>query len=108
MSEALRAAKISFKDQIAGFLEETAAGGTRFIYHESWRESIDALTRRLLTAFGERIGLPNAVIDRAFRNLKSKARQAVKVLPNPDEGRDEFGARFAEIVRNACLRLLEE
>jgi serine/threonine-protein kinase HipA len=70
--------------------------------------SIDALTRPLLAAFGERIGLPKAVIDRSFRDLKSRARQAAKVLPNPDEGRDEFGTRFAEIVRNACLRLLEE
>src|SRR5271156_4610266 len=32
----LRAAKVCFKDQIAGRLEETAAGGTRFIYREAW------------------------------------------------------------------------
>jgi serine/threonine-protein kinase HipA len=36
----LRTAKISFKDQIAGSLEETANGGTRFIYEKEWRESI--------------------------------------------------------------------
>jgi serine/threonine-protein kinase HipA len=70
--------------------------------------AVDALTRPLLTAFGERIGLPKSAIESAFRDLKSRARRAKRVLPNPDEGRDEFGARFTEIVRNACLRLLEE
>jgi len=45
---------------------------------------------------------------RFFRDLKSSARQARKLLPDPAEGRDDFGARYAEIVRNACLRLLEE
>ena len=35
-----RAAKISFKNEIAGRLEETARGGTRFIYHENWQTPI--------------------------------------------------------------------
>ncbi len=40
MTSALRAAKVSFKDQIAGRLEETVAGGTRFIYHETCSQTI--------------------------------------------------------------------
>ncbi len=40
MTNDLRTAKVCFKDQIAGRLEETAAGGTRFIYHESWPQTI--------------------------------------------------------------------
>jgi len=40
MSDALRVAKITFRGQVAGRLEETAAGGTRFIYHGEWRETI--------------------------------------------------------------------
>lgn len=35
-----RTAQISFKDAVAGRLEETAAGGVRFIYHEGWAETI--------------------------------------------------------------------
>jgi len=71
--------------------------------------TLEAVTRPLLTALGERIGLSKAAITAAFRDIKSKARQADKILPNPDdENRDPFGARYTEIVRNACLRLLEE
>lgn len=35
-----RKAEILFKDQVAGTLEETAGGGTRFVYGPDWRESI--------------------------------------------------------------------
>lgn len=35
-----RVAEILFKDQPAGLLEETAAGGTRFVYDAAWRDSI--------------------------------------------------------------------
>ncbi len=70
--------------------------------------TLEAVTRSLLTAYGENIGLSKAAIARAFHDLKTKARQAEKLLPTPDEGRDSFGSNFTEIVRNACLRLLEE
>jgi serine/threonine-protein kinase HipA len=70
---------------------------------------LDAVTRSSLAAFGERIGLPKPAILGIFRDLKAKARQAQKRLPAPDdEGRDAFGARFTEIVRNGCVRLLED
>ncbi len=35
-----RNADIVFKDRVAGTLEETAAGGTRFIYADAWRKTI--------------------------------------------------------------------
>ena len=40
MIVAVRSAQISFKGEIAGRLEETASGGTRFVYREGWRETI--------------------------------------------------------------------
>jgi len=70
--------------------------------------TLEALTPKILQAFGERIGLSKATVAGSFRDLRSKARQATKNLPNPDEGRDPFGVDYTEIVRNACLRLLEE
>jgi serine/threonine-protein kinase HipA len=69
---------------------------------------LEAITRAVLTAFGERVGLSNAIIARTFRDLKSRAREANAKLPQPDEGRDDFGGNFSETVRNACLRILEE
>ncbi|MEA2754541.1 MAG: serine/threonine-protein kinase HipA [Aliidongia sp.] len=70
---------------------------------------LDAVTRSLLVAFAERIGLSKSAIAGIFRDLTAKARQAHRNLPPPeDEGRDPFTARFTEIVRNGCLRLLEE
>ncbi|MGB8841615.1 MAG: HipA domain-containing protein [Aliidongia sp.] len=70
---------------------------------------LEAVTRPALAAFGERAGLSKQTIAGIFRDLKSKARQAQRKLPPPgDDGRDPFGARFTEIVRNGCLRLLEE
>lgn len=69
---------------------------------------LDAVTRLLLCAFGQRIGLSKALIDQTFNSLKSKVRQAEKWLPDPgDDGRDRFGAEFTRIVRDRCLKLLE-
>ncbi len=70
--------------------------------------NLDALTRPVLEAFGERIGLGKAVVSRTFRDLEKRARQSEKWLPQVgDEGRDAFGARYIEIVRNQCVKLLE-
>jgi serine/threonine-protein kinase HipA len=69
---------------------------------------LDAVTRTVLEAFGDRIGLPRAVVARTFRDLTTRARQAQKtILKAGADGRDPFGARYAEIVRNQCLKLLE-
>jgi serine/threonine-protein kinase HipA len=69
---------------------------------------LESITRAVLTAFGERVGLSKATIVQTFRDLKAKARQASAALPKPAEGRDDFGGNFSETVRNACLRILEE
>jgi len=69
---------------------------------------LDAVARGVLEAFGDGIGLPKAVIARTFRDLTTRARQAQKsILKAGDDGRDPFRARYAEIVRNQCLKLLE-
>ena len=70
--------------------------------------ALEAITPALLRAFGERIGLPARVITQMFRDLKAKARQAEALLAVPGaEGLDEFRSRYAEVVRNGCLRILE-
>jgi hypothetical protein len=70
--------------------------------------ALDALTRPALEALGARIGLGKVVVGRAFRDLTSRARQSGKWLPQAaDAGRDAFGARYAEIVRNQCAKILE-
>jgi serine/threonine-protein kinase HipA len=71
--------------------------------------ALEAVTRPLLVGFGERIGLSKAIITRTFSELKTKVRQAEKVLAIlPGEGPEGFISRFAEVVRNGCLRLLEK
>ena len=71
--------------------------------------ALEAVTRPLLTAFGERIGLSKAIIARVFAETKTRARQAEKVLAIPSgEEPDGFVSRFAEIVRNGCHRILED
>lgn len=77
-----------------------AIGGERVGY--------ERVTRAQLSAFAERIGLSKATIARAWAELKTRARQVDKVLAPPaGEGPDGFVSRFAEVVRNGCLRLLE-
>jgi serine/threonine-protein kinase HipA len=69
---------------------------------------LDAVTRTVLEAFGDSIGLPKAAVARTFRDLTTRARQAQKaILKAGDDERDPFSARYAEIVRNQCLKLLE-
>lgn len=70
--------------------------------------NLEAVTRPVLEAFGKRIGLGKTVVDRSFRDLASRLRHSAKLLPQAgDEGRDPFGARYTEIVRNQCAKLLE-
>ncbi|HEV2652629.1 MAG TPA: HipA domain-containing protein [Rhizomicrobium sp.] len=68
---------------------------------------IEAITATVLREFGLRAGLSKKAVDEAFRDIKTRAERARAVLPAPDEGRDEFGTNFTEVVRNGCVRLLE-
>jgi len=71
--------------------------------------ALEAISRPLLAAFGERIGLSKAIIAFTFTDVKTKVKQAARVLAIPaGEGPEGFTSRFAEVVRNGCLRILEE
>jgi serine/threonine-protein kinase HipA len=71
---------------------------------------LDAVTRALLADFGKSIGLPARAITQAFDELKRKIKgEAAKNILAPPEGEppEGFFHRYAEIVNNACLRILE-
>jgi serine/threonine-protein kinase HipA len=71
--------------------------------------ALDAVTRPVLEAFGQRIGLPQRAIDQAFQDLKARVQRAASVLiPPQGEPPDGFIHRYAEIVSRACLRILGE
>lgn len=69
--------------------------------------NLDDLTGSLFRKFGLEIGLPARAIDLAFTDLK---RQINKNPINAPQGEppNGFVSRFAEGVRNQCLRLFEE
>ncbi len=67
---------------------------------------LDGVTRPLLEAYAERIGIPKNATKKIFADLKTKARQAQQVIvPPAAEGPEGFVTRFSEVVENACLRL---
>lgn len=70
---------------------------------------LDAITTALLTDFGRAIGLPQRAIDQAFTDIARRVRGAdarAIITPPQAEPPDGFFHRFAEIVNNACLRIL--
>ena len=70
---------------------------------------LDAVTRALLTDFGRAIGLPQRAIDQAFADIARRVRSAkVRAIITPPEAEppEGFFHRYAEIVNNACLRIL--
>jgi serine/threonine-protein kinase HipA len=70
--------------------------------------TLEAVTRPVLTAFGERIGLSRATIASAFRDISKRVQQSWKVLPDAmGANPDSFGARYTTVVRSGCLRVLE-
>lgn len=70
---------------------------------------LESVTRTLLTDFGRAIGLPQRAVDQAFadiaRRVRGSAARAV-IAPPEAEPPDGFVNRYAEIVNNACLRIL--
>ena len=84
-------------------------GQTLALEIDGKKHALEDVNRPLLKAFGERIGLSKATIANTFSELKSKVRQAEKLLAiPPGEGPEGFISRFSEVVRVGCLRLLEE
>lgn len=73
------------------------------------RRQLDTLDRRLFEEFGQSIGLPRAAIQAAFASLRRAAIAAKGIVtPPPGEPPDGFIHRYAQIVDNACLRILEQ
>lgn len=71
---------------------------------------LDAVTPALLTDFGKSIGLSAPAIRQAIEHLRRKAKgNAAKAIIAPPAGEppDGFVHSYAEIVSNACLRILE-
>lgn len=70
---------------------------------------LDAVDGELFRAFGREIGLNDRAIEQTFGDLKRQVKKAAPVIRPPDaEGPDGFVTRYAEIVSNACLRILGE
>ncbi|MDV3253683.1 HipA domain-containing protein [Devosia sp. BK] len=69
--------------------------------------NIEELNGALFRQFGVAIGLQERAVELALRDLKKQIdKNPIKV---PDgEPPDGFISRFAEVVRNQCLRLFEE
>ena len=61
----------------------------------------------LFRAFGREIGLNDHTIEQIFSDLRRQVKKAALVIQPPNaEGPDGFLTRYAEIVSNACLRIL--
>lgn len=73
------------------------------------RRQIETLDGELFRQFGVAIGLNPRTIDTVFEDLKRGVRKAAVLIQPPEaEGQDGFVNRFADIVRNQCLRILGE
>ncbi|MBZ6078463.1 type II toxin-antitoxin system HipA family toxin [Microvirga puerhi] len=68
---------------------------------------LDTIDGDLFRDFGREIGLPDRAIEQIFADLRRQTKKAASVIRLPDaEGFDGFVTRYAEIVSNACLRIL--
>lgn len=71
--------------------------------------SLDEVNRELFLNFGKDIGLSNKIIEQIFIDLRRQVRKSAFIIrPPAAEDLDGFVTRFEEIVRNACIRILEE
>jgi serine/threonine-protein kinase HipA len=72
------------------------------------KPQLEAVTRPVLTAFGERIGLPRRAVDQAFNDIRRGCLKAAPLLvPPAGEPPDGFVNRFADVVRSGCVRIFE-
>jgi serine/threonine-protein kinase HipA len=72
------------------------------------RRQIETLNRARFETFGRDIGLPDRAIAEVFARLRRTVAHArPEIAPPPAEPPDGFTHRYAEIVNNACLRILE-
>jgi serine/threonine-protein kinase HipA len=73
------------------------------------KPALDGVTWSLLASFGRSIGLSQAAVDQSRADLRARVRKASPILePPPGEPPEGFFHRYAEIVRRACLRIVDE
>lgn len=73
------------------------------------KPNLDAVTWPILKAFGLSIGLSAAAVDQVFEETKARVKKAAPIIEPPrGEPPDGFVNRYSEIVRRACLRILQE
>lgn len=71
------------------------------------RVQLDTVNGNLFRTFGREVGLQERAIDEIFTDLRRRVKKAELILQPPQgEGPDGFVTRYAEIVSNACLRIL--
>ncbi|WKA30035.1 type II toxin-antitoxin system HipA family toxin [Bradyrhizobium roseum] len=73
------------------------------------KPNLDEVAWPLLSSFGLRIGLSQAAVDQARTDIKARVKKAARIIEPPrGEPPDGFVHRYSDIVRGACLRILEE
>jgi serine/threonine-protein kinase HipA len=71
------------------------------------RPCLDAVDGDIFHQFGLQIGLPLRAVEQTFADLRRQVRKAEGIITPPAaEDPNGFVNRFAEIVRNSCLRIL--
>ena len=63
---------------------------------------------KLVLAFGQAIGLPARAVQVALKEIGDRIRRSGAIVPPDAEPADGFVHRYAEIVGDACSRILEE
>lgn len=72
------------------------------------KPQLKSVTRPVLAAFGERIGLPRRAVNQAFDEIARGCARAVGLLvPPTGEPPDGFVHRFADVVRAGCIRMFD-
>jgi serine/threonine-protein kinase HipA len=73
------------------------------------KPNLDEVTWPILKAFGLSIGLSAAAVDQVLEEAKARVKKAAPIIEPPrGEPPDGFVNRYSEIVRRACLRILQE
>jgi serine/threonine-protein kinase HipA len=73
------------------------------------KPTLDEVTWPLLASFGRSIGLSQAAVDQSRDELRARVGKAAPILEPPrGEPPEGFVNRYSEIVRRACLRIVEE
>ncbi|MET4156004.1 hypothetical protein ABIB94_007887 [Bradyrhizobium sp. JR7.2] len=73
------------------------------------KPNLDEVAWPLLSSFGLSIGLSQTAVDQTHADLKARVEKAAPIIEPPrGEPPDGFVHRYSDIVRGACLRILEE